>query len=126
MSYTFPKGSLRLRDEFCSSCDKEALYELDVTDEDKRCDKIFCASCERCWDCEEGRSTPEIFCSKCFCSKCGEDYYKIITMMKPMVEYETIEEAEKTMCMITHNNMCQGRAQPVSDMMKVLEMMDLG
>lgn len=93
----------------CEMCREPALYVL--PDSDMFSNKIFCASCETCWLCEENSSHHEKFCTTCFCADCG--YAK--NSSQHWVTDKLVEFAEfidvrlfyrcNEFCEITHNTL---------------------
>jgi len=121
MSYIFPKGFLKIEGEPCNNCNKISLYELNVSKQDIRCNKIFCVSCEICTECEKEISNPNNLCKKCYCSICGQEYYSV--MMH--VDFDSMNEVNKDECRKHHINDCTTRKQKELDMFNGLANMDI-
>jgi len=114
-TFTFPKNSLKIKNEPCNGCNQCALYELDVEDEHILSNKMFCASCNMCTECDEQKSTPENFCSECYCPKCGNDYSSLIQHFD-MMDYIMQNEYRKQ-----HVIDCKGREMPVHDLSMAMD-----
>ena len=115
------KKVLPIRGESCSVCNKQTLYELDVPKQDIICNKIFCASCEICCECEKEISNPNNLCKKCYCPICGIEYYFTISH----TDFDSIDENNKDEWRKHHVDSCEQKRQRELDMFNSLASMDL-
>lgn len=107
--YKYPEGSSLIEDQACEACGMNTLYDFpDISENDKRFDKNFCA-CEKCYECSlDGisfSSTPENLCEQCYCPICGVGWYFIIdwrSIAKDNIKDIEVENQDKML----ENELC--------------------